>query len=72
MLGLISFRIDWFDVLAVQGTLKSLLSYHNLITLGRNCKEEKKIDNYVISSSLNICTYVESFGKIEEYFLSSK
>ena len=25
-LGLISFRIDWFDLLAVQGTLKSLLS----------------------------------------------
>ena len=24
--GLISFRIDWFDLLAVQGTLKSLLS----------------------------------------------
>ena len=27
---LISFRIDWFDLLAVQGTLKSLLQYHNL------------------------------------------
>ena len=26
--GLISFRIDWFDLLAVQGTLKSLLQYH--------------------------------------------
>ena len=26
--GLISFRIDWFDILAVQGTLKSLLQYH--------------------------------------------
>ena len=25
--GLISFRIDWFDLLAVQGTLKSLLQY---------------------------------------------
>ena len=28
--GLISFRIDWFDVLAVQGTLKSLLQHYNL------------------------------------------
>jgi len=28
--GLISFRIDWFDLLAVQGTLKSLLRHHNL------------------------------------------
>ena len=26
--GLISFRMDWFDLLAVQGTLKSLLQYH--------------------------------------------
>ena len=28
--GLISFRIDWFNLLAVQGTLKSLLQHHNL------------------------------------------
>ena len=28
--GLISFRIDWFDFLAIQGTLKSLLQHHNL------------------------------------------
>ena len=28
--GLISFRIDWFDLLAVQGALKSLLQHHNL------------------------------------------
>ena len=28
--GLISFRIDWFDLLAVQGTLKSLLQRHSL------------------------------------------
>ena len=27
--GLISFRIDWFDLLAVQGTLQSLLQHHN-------------------------------------------
>ena len=27
--GLISFRIDWYDLLAVQGTLKSLLQYHS-------------------------------------------
>ena len=27
--GLISFRINWFDLLAVQGTLKSLLQHHN-------------------------------------------
>ena len=40
--GLISFRIDWFDLLAVQGTLKSLLQNHsspsadgNLATVGK-------------------------------------
>ena len=27
--ALISFRIDWFDLLAVQGTLKSLLQHHS-------------------------------------------
>ena len=27
--GRISFRIDWFDLLAVQGTLKSLLQHHS-------------------------------------------
>ena len=29
-LGLISFRTDWFDLLAVQGTLKNLLQHHSL------------------------------------------
>ena len=27
--GIISFRIDWFDLLAVQGTLESLLQHHS-------------------------------------------
>ena len=30
--GLISFRIDWFDLFAVQGALKSFLQQHNLNT----------------------------------------
>ena len=30
--GFISFRINWFDLLAVQGTLKSLLRHHSLKT----------------------------------------
>ena len=28
-LGLFSFKIDWFDLLAVQGSLKSLLQHHS-------------------------------------------
>ena len=30
--GLISFRMDWFDLLGVQGTFKCLLQHHNLKT----------------------------------------
>ena len=30
--GLISFRMDWLDLLAVQGSLKSLLQYHSSTT----------------------------------------
>ena len=31
--GLISFRIDWLDLLAVQGTLKSLIQHHSFKAL---------------------------------------
>ena len=35
--GLISFRIDWFDLLAVQGTLKNLLQHHSSKTSVLRC-----------------------------------
>ena len=35
--GLISFRIDWLDLLAVHGTLKSLLQHHSLKALILQC-----------------------------------
>ena len=35
--GLISFRMDWFDLLAVQGTLKSLLQHHSSKALILQC-----------------------------------
>ena len=35
--GLISFRTDWFELLAVQGTLKSLLQYHSSKASIRRC-----------------------------------
>ena len=40
--GLISFRIDWFDLLAVQGTFKSLLQHHSSKTFLRNRKQIKR------------------------------
>ena len=50
--GLISFRIDWFDLLAVQGTLKSVLQHHNLkaSVLWRSCQREKQYDYKVPKS----------------------
>ena len=55
--GLISFKIDWFDLLAVQGTLKSLLQHHSL-----------KASNIYIYISKNIrsdqfsCSIVSDFA----------
>ena len=37
--GLISFRMDWLDLLAVQGTLKSLLQHHSSETSILRCSE---------------------------------
>ena len=39
--GLISFRMDWLDLLAVQGTLKSLLQHHSWIR-HQKYKEQNK------------------------------
>ena len=36
-LGLISFRIDWLDLLAVQGTLENILQHHSLKTSILRC-----------------------------------
>ena len=35
--GLISFRMDWLDLLAVQGTLKSLLQHHSSVPYNYQC-----------------------------------
>ena len=39
--GLISFRMDWLDLLAVQGTLKSLLQHRHILFL-RSLKSSKR------------------------------
>ena len=48
--GLISIRIDWFDLFSVQGTLKSLLHLHN---------KRHKISVHTCSYLLNSCFLVE-------------
>ena len=37
--GLISFRMDWFDLLAIQRTLKNLLQHHSSKASGERCSE---------------------------------
>ena len=46
--GLISFRMDWLDVLAVQGTLKSLLQHHSskASTLGPSSQSNSHIHTW--------------------------
>ena len=62
--GLISLRTDWFDLLAVQGTLESVLQYHNLkasiqamVFFQWSCKDMSVI--VVLSLS-----HVQLYGKI--------
>ena len=57
--GLMSFRMNWFDLLAVQGTLKSLLQNHSLkASILRSCLWERKYSpDFIITGQ----TYV-SFG----------
>ena len=42
-LGIISFRIVWFDLLAVQGTLKSILQHHSSKELILRCSDFFKV-----------------------------
>ena len=47
--GLISFRVDWFDILAVQGTLKSLQHYNSKASV---------LQCSALWSNSNICTWL--------------
>ena len=41
--GLISFRMDWLDLLVVQGTLKSLLQHHSLLAIAMQGEKHKTL-----------------------------
>ena len=47
--GLISFRIDWFDLLAAQGTFKSLLQHHS-----SKASNLRACDKFVTKSTLAV------------------
>ena len=54
--GLISFRMDWLDLLAVQGTLKSLLQHHSSKTSIHRCSSFfiVQLSHPYMSSELNL------------------
>ena len=63
--GLISFRIDWFHLLAVQGTLKSLLQHHSskASILGHSafsihdCWKNHSFDSMVLCRQRDVSTF---------------
>ena len=72
-LGLISFRIDWFELLAVQGTLKSLLQYHNLKTSILQCSSFFLVQlshSYMITGKTIALTRQTFVGKVMSLLLN--
>ena len=61
--GLISFRIDWLDLLAVQGTLKSLLQHNNLKTssLRRSAFFMVQLSNPYMTTGKAIALTIQTF-----------
>ena len=62
---LISFKIDWFDLLVVQGTLKSLLQYHNLKASVLQCSAffMVQLSHPYLTTGKTIAVNVTLFGK---------
>ena len=57
--GLISFRMDWFDLLAVQGTLKSLLQHHSSKTSMGN---QSRFLFIFAASVASLCIFLDSIS----------
>ena len=51
--GLISFRMDWLDLLAVQGTLKSLLQHHSSKASILQCFKHQSIHDHWKNNNLD-------------------
>ena len=45
--GLVSFRMDWLDLLAVQGTLKSLIQHHSSKTSSLWCSVSSQSNSHI-------------------------
>ena len=61
--GLISSRMDWLDLLAVQGTLKSLLQYHIYIAHGQIKVEVSNVVSvkFTVIASLTLFHFLSFF-----------
>ena len=65
--GLISFRVDWFDLFAAQGTLKSLLQHHNLNASILQCSAflMAQLSHPYMTTGKNIALTIRTFfGKV--------
>ena len=72
-LGLISFRIDWFDLLAVQGTLKGLLQHHSSKTLILHCLAffMVQLSHACMTTGKSIALTIQTFvGKVMSLLLN--
>ena len=70
---LISSRIDWFDILTVQGTLKSLLQHHNLIASILQCSAffMVQLSHLYLTTGKTIALTIKTFvGKVMSLFFN--
>ena len=66
--GLISFRMDWLDLLAVQGTLKSLLQHHSSkASIGSSQIEMAGMNIDILGISELKCTGMGEFNSDDHY-----
>ena len=70
-LGLIFFRIDWFDLFAIQGTLKTLVQHHNLkaSVLQHSIFMDEHSHPYMTTGETIALTVQTFVGKVCLYFL---
>ena len=61
---LISFRIDWFDLLAVQGTLKSLLQHGNSKHQFLGTQPSLWSNSHIHTTGKTIDLIIQTFGKV--------
>ena len=64
--GLISFRMDWLDLLAVQGTVKSLLQHHSskASILWRSALFIVQLSHPYMTNGKTIALIRQTFGKV--------